>query len=154
MAVSLEVRSPFLDHRIAEFSASLPRDFKLRCDTAKFAFGKTGKYVLKKAVAPLLPQHIINRMKSGFVVPLATMLRGALNPLVHDLLAPDRIRKQGLFNPVFVQRLLKEHETGAANHGATLWTLLVFQLWFDNFSQSGIRQDKTSKIVVPATIHA
>lgn len=154
MAVSLEVRSPFLDRRIAEFSAGLPRDYKLNCRTAKFAFGKTGKYVLKKAVAPLLPHHITNRMKSGFGIPVAAMLKGKLNPLVRDLLSPERLRSQGLFNPNFVQRLLTDHETGAGNHAATLWTLLVFQLWFDNFSPSRIRLERASKIIVPETMHA
>ncbi len=63
MATSLEVRSPFLDPRIAEFSASLPKDYKLNCKTAKFAFGNTGKFILKKSVAPLLPHSVTNRKK-------------------------------------------------------------------------------------------
>ncbi len=133
MAVSLEVRSPFLDPRIAEFSASLPRDYKLNCKTAKFAFGNTGKFILKKAVAPLLPPPVTKRKKQGFVIPVAAWLKGKLNPLVRDLLAPERIKKQGLFNSIFVQKLLAEHETGQANHDKMLWTLLIFQLWFDNF---------------------
>lgn len=133
MAVSLEVRSPFLDPRIAEFSASLPRDFKLNCKTAKFAFGRTGKFILKKAVASMLPRQVTRRKKQGFSVPVASWLNGKLKPLVCDLLAPDRIKNQGLFNPAFVQKLLTEHETRKANHYKTLWTLLVFQLWLDNF---------------------
>ena len=136
MAVSLEVRAPFLDHRIAEFAAVIPRDFKLNCKTVKFPFGRTGKYVLKKAVGPLLPDLVTTRKKNGFVIPIAAWLKGKLNPLVRDLLAPDRIRQQGLFNPVFVQNLLKEHETGAANNAKMLWTLLVFQMWSDNFGAS------------------
>ncbi|MBA4123709.1 MAG: asparagine synthase (glutamine-hydrolyzing) [Acidobacteria bacterium] len=134
MAVSLEVRSPFLDPRIAEFSASLPRDYKLNCNSAKFAFGNTGKFILKKAVAPLLPDSVTKRRKKGFVIPVAAWLKGKLNPLACDLLAPERIKKQGLFNPTFVNKLLTEHETGKANHFKTLWTLLIFQLWSDNFS--------------------
>ncbi len=133
MAVSLEIRSPFLDHRIAEFSAALSKDYKLNCKTVKFGFGKTGKYVLKKAVAPMLPPQIIKRMKKGFVIPTAAWLKGQLNPLLRDMLATDRIKNQGLFNPAFVQKLLAEHEHGTANHSKTLWTLLVFQLWYDNF---------------------
>ncbi len=133
MAVSLEVRSPFLDPRIAEFSASMPRDYKLNCKSAKFAFGRTGKFILKKAVAPMLPPIVTNRMKKGFEIPVAAWLKGKLNPMIRELLAPERIKNQGLFNPVFVQKLLSEHETGKANHNKTLWTLLIFQLWFDNF---------------------
>ncbi len=133
MAVSLEVRSPFLDYRVAEFAASLPEGYKLKCNTVKFSFGKTGKYVLKKAVLPLLPPSIINRRKQGFVIPVAAWLKGQLNPLVRELLAFERLKKQGLFNPTYVQKLLHEHETNQANHCQKLWTLLVFQLWFENF---------------------
>jgi asparagine synthase (glutamine-hydrolysing) len=138
MAVSLEVRSPFLDPRIAEFSASLPRDYKLNCKTARFALGRTGKFILKKAVAPMLPTQITNRRKQGFTVPVAAWLNGKLNPLVRDLLAPDRIKKQGIFNQAYVQNILTEHETGKANHYKTLWTLLIFQLWCDNFPSKDI----------------
>ena len=125
MAVSLETRAPFLDPSIAEFSASLPENYKLN--------GSKTKFILKQAVAPLLPEEILKRPKKGFGIPVAAWLKGKLNPLARDLLAPDRLKKQNLFNPAFVQRLLAEHETGKANHYKTLWTLLVFQLWSDNF---------------------
>ena len=138
MAVSLEVRSPFLDPRIAEFAAGLPRNYKLKCDSFRFGFGNTGKYILKKAVAPLLPPAIINRRKRGFVIPVAAWLKGDLNPLLREMLAPARLSKQGLFEAAFVQKLLHEHETGRANHGKMLWTLLVFQLWVENFGSSAL----------------
>ena len=125
MAVSLEVRAPFLDPRIAEFAAGLPPEYKLK--------GNKGKYILKKAVEPLLPKNILHRPKKGFGIPIAQWLKGRLNPLMHDLLAPQRLKNQGLFDEKFVQKLIKEHETGAASHHKQLWTLLVFQLWFDNF---------------------
>ena len=136
MAVSLEVRAPFLDRRIVEFAAGLPRNFKLNCNTARFPFGKTGKFVLKKAVAPLLPKSIINRKKSGFVIPVSAWIRGKMNPLVRDMLSEGRLREQGLFNPAFVQKLLKEHELREVDHAKTLWTLLVFQLWLENFGSA------------------
>jgi asparagine synthase (glutamine-hydrolysing) len=125
MAVSLEVRAPFLDPRVAQFAASLPLEYKLR--------GNKGKYILKKAVKPLLPKSILQRPKKGFGIPIAKWLKGRLNPLMHDLLAPDRLKNQGLFDEKFVQKLIKEHETSAASHHKQLWTLLVFQLWYDNF---------------------
>ncbi len=125
MAVSLEVRAPFLDPRVAEFAASLPLDYKLR--------GNKGKYILKRAVAPLLPKEILQRPKKGFGIPIAEWLKGRLNPLMRDLLAPERLKNQGLFDEKFVQKLIKEHETNVASHHKQLWTLLVFQLWFDNF---------------------
>ncbi len=127
MAVSLEVRAPFLDPRVAQFAASLPLEYKLK--------GSKGKYILKKAVEPLLPKAILQRPKKGFGIPIAKWLKGRLNPLMHDLLAPDRLKNQGLFDEKFVQKLIVEHETGAASHHKQLWTLLVFQLWFDNFAK-------------------
>ena len=125
MAVSLETRSPFLDPRVGQFAASIPVEYKLK--------GKKGKYILKKAVEDLLPKAILQRPKKGFGIPIAEWLKGRLNPLVHDLLAPQRLKEQGLFNADYVQKLIKEHETGAASHHKELWTLLVFQLWWDNF---------------------
>lgn len=127
MAVSLEVRAPFLDPRVAEFAAGLPLEYKLN--------GNNGKYILKETIKNLLPKNVTKRAKKGFGIPIAEWLKGRLNPLVRDLLNEDRLRKQNLFNPEFVQKMLKEHETGFANHHKPLWTLLVFQLWYDNFLQ-------------------
>lgn len=125
MAVSLETRAPFLDPRVGQFAASLPLDQKLR--------GSEGKYILKKALAPLLPREILYRKKKGFGIPIADWLKGRLNPLMHDLLSPSRLKDQGLFNSDYVQTLISEHEKGIASHHKQLWTLLVFQLWHDNF---------------------
>jgi len=125
MAVSLETRAPFLDPRVGQFAASIPVEYKLK--------GSKGKYILKKAVKDLLPKQILNRPKKGFGIPIADWLKGRLNPPLHDLLAPERLREQGLFNADYVQKLIKEHETGKASHHKELWTLLVFQLWWDNF---------------------
>jgi asparagine synthase (glutamine-hydrolysing) len=125
MAVSLEVRAPLLDPRVAEYAAGLPLEYKLR--------GRQGKYILKKAVEDLLPKEILKRPKKGFGIPIAEWLKNRLNPLMHDLLAPQRLKDQGFFDAEYVQKLIKEHESGAASHHKQLWTLLVFQLWFDNF---------------------
>lgn len=125
MAVSLETRAPFLDARVAQFAASIPLEYKLK--------GNKGKYILKKAVADLLPKAILQRPKKGFGIPIAEWLKGRLNPLLHDLLSPSHLNEQGLFNAEYIQRLITEHETGKASHHKELWTLLVFQLWFDNF---------------------
>lgn len=128
MAVSLEVRAPFLDPRVARFAASLPLEYKLK--------GSKGKYILKKAVEPLLPKTILQRPKKGFGIPIAEWLKGRLNSFMRDLLAPERLKNQGLFDENYVQKLIKEHETGAASRHKQLWTLLVFQLWYDNFLES------------------
>ena len=125
MAVSLETRAPFLDHRIGEFAASLPLEFKLR--------GSKGKYILRKAVEGLVPASVLDRPKKGFGIPIAAWLNGRLNPLMHDLLDRNRLTEQGLFEPEYVSKLINEHEKGVASHHKQLWTLLVFQLWYDNF---------------------
>ncbi len=125
MAVSLEVRAPFLDHNVAEYAASLPSEYKLK--------GSVSKYILKKAVNGLLPKSITKRPKKGFGIPIGKWLKGTLNPLMHDLLSPDRLIIQDFFDYEYVQKLMREHEQGVANHYKQLWTLLVFQLWYDKF---------------------
>lgn len=125
MAVSLEVRAPILDHRVAEFAASLPPNYKLR--------GLTTKYLLRRAMKPFLPAMTISRGKKGFGVPVADWLKKELRPLTRDLLSPNRLRTEGLFNPEYVSRLLNEHEHGVANHRKPLWTLLMFELWHESF---------------------
>jgi len=131
MAVSLEVRAPFLDPRVAEFAASLPASYKLR--------GRTTKYILKRAVKDYLPPSVIRRGKKGFGVPVAEWLKENLRPLARDLLSPDRVRRAGVFNPDYVSRLQDEHERGVANHRKLLWTLLMFELWHESFIETARR---------------
>jgi asparagine synthase (glutamine-hydrolysing) len=128
MAVSLEVRAPFLDPRVAEFAASLPCNYKLR--------GMKTKYILKKAVRDLLPGFVTRRGKKGFGVPVAEWLKFKLRPLARDLLSPVRVRRAGVFNPNYVARLQDEHERGVANHRKLLWTLLMFELWHESFVET------------------
>src|SRR4030095_16978007 len=128
MAVSLEVRAPFLDRRVAEFAASLPSNYKLR--------GRKTKYILKKAVDEVLPPFVTRRSKKGFGVPVAEWLKGKLRPLARDLLSPERVRRAGVFNPDYVERLQNEHERGVANHRKLLWTLLMFELWHESFVET------------------
>jgi asparagine synthase (glutamine-hydrolysing) len=125
MAVSLETRAPFLDPRVGQFAASIPVEYKLK--------GKSGKVILKEAMKEMLPPNILHRPKKGFGIPIAEWLKGRLNSLMHEMLTPERLRSQGLFNTDYVQQLIREHESGAASHHKELWTLLVFQLWFDRF---------------------
>ena len=128
MAVSLEVRAPFLDPRVAEFAASLPCNYKLR--------RLTTKYILKKAVRDLLPSFVTRRGKKGFGVPVAEWLKYKLRPVARDLLSPERVRRAGVFNPDYVARLQDEHERGVANHRKLLWTLLMFELWHESFVET------------------
>lgn len=122
MRHSLEVRAPFLDRDVAEFVARLPVHYKLR--------GFTRKYLLKQACADLLPPEIKNRNKRGFQIPVAAWLRSELRPLVEELLGAEFLRKQGLFKPEGVQKLVQAHMSGAQDLRKPLWTLLVLQLWW------------------------
>src|SRR5438128_3840831 len=128
MAVSLEVRAPYLDPRVAEFAAALPSHYKLR--------GYPSKYILKKAAKGLVPPFVWRRGKKGFGVPFAKWLKSELRPLTHDLLSPERLRRAGLFNPEYVAKLQDEHERGVANHRKLLWTLLSFELWRESFVET------------------
>ncbi|MGH9960519.1 MAG: asparagine synthase (glutamine-hydrolyzing), partial [Pyrinomonadaceae bacterium] len=128
MAVSLEVRAPFLDRRVAEFAASLPSSYKLR--------GGQTKFILKRAAAPLLPSFVTRRPKKGFGVPVAEWLKGKLRPLARDLLSPERVKRAGVFNSDYITQLQDEHERGVANHRKLLWTLLMFELWHESFIET------------------
>jgi asparagine synthase (glutamine-hydrolysing) len=128
MAVSLEVRAPYLDPRVAEFAASLPSRYKLH--------GYTSKYILKQASKGLVPSFVWRRGKKGFGVPIAKWLKGELRPLARDLLSPERLRRGGLFDGDYVARLQDEHERGVANHRKLLWTLLSFELWRESFVET------------------
>jgi asparagine synthase (glutamine-hydrolysing) len=81
----------------------------------------------------ILPNEIINRGKKGFNMPVAKWLNADLKELVMDILSPDRIKGEGLFNYQYIQRLLDEHQSGAIDHRKLLWTLLVFELWYDKY---------------------
>ncbi|MDQ1592800.1 MAG: hypothetical protein QOG71_3427 [Pyrinomonadaceae bacterium] len=137
MAVSLEVRAPFLDRRLVEYVASLPLSYKLR--------GNTTKYILKRAIAPHLPAFVTKRGKKGFGVPVAEWLKGRLRPLARDLLSPARLSRHGLFDADYVARLQDEHERGIANHRKLLWTLLIFELWHESFIETPRRINAESR---------
>lgn len=128
MAVSLEVRVPFLDHRVVEFSFSLPPDQKIR--------GLQTKYLLKQTMNDLLPAAIRRRDKQGFSIPIKNWLRGQLRPMMTDLLAESRLRSQGFFNVAYVSRLVDEHLRGVENHSHKLWALMVFESWYQAYMKN------------------
>lgn len=127
MACSLELRTPFLDHRLMEFASRLPSELKVR--------GWTMKYLLKKAVEPWLPREIVHRQKRGFSVPIAGWMRGSLRPFVDETLAEEKLKRDGVLNASFVRRLLEEHWSRRADHRKTLWAVLCFQLWYDRWGK-------------------
>jgi len=123
MRHSLEVRVPFLDHKLVEFVATIPARYKLKMWKKK--------YVLIRALSGTLPNAILARRKRGFSIPLATWLRAPLRDFVHTYLSESALREVGLFNPKAVIRLLTEHDRGVSNHETQIWVLLVFMLWHD-----------------------
>ena len=121
MAHGLEVRNPFLDYRLVEFAASLPRRLKYR-------WGK-GKRILRAAFGDLLPREIWRRPKMGFGVPVDHWLRNELKAMVHDLLLDETARGRGYFRPGAVQKLVEQHETRVFDHSARIYALLMLELW-------------------------
>jgi asparagine synthase (glutamine-hydrolysing) len=121
MAHSLEGRSPFLDHKLAEWAARLPDEYKVR--------GRQGKYLLRKAFAHLLPEEVTARGKQGFGIPVSAWLRGPLAPWTREtLLAPNGVLAAWFQREALVQ-LLSEHDSGRRDHGKRLWALLCLALW-------------------------
>jgi asparagine synthase (glutamine-hydrolysing) len=125
MANSLEGRSPFLDRDLAEFVARLPSHFKLR--------GRTSKYILKRAVADLVPPENLHRRKAGFAVPIASWFRGELRDFLGDHLISARFANRGLFRQELVKELFDAHHERRADYAHHLWVLLMLELWFREF---------------------
>jgi asparagine synthase (glutamine-hydrolysing) len=125
MAVSLELRVPFLDHTLVEFMAQVPGQFKIK--------GNRKKHLLKQAFAADLPRSLLNRRKAGFSIPVARWLREDLRGLLEDYLSADRLSRQGFFEPIVVEVLKREHFEGRRNNSSVLWALLMFQLWAENY---------------------
>jgi asparagine synthase (glutamine-hydrolysing) len=125
MAVSLEARSPFLDHHLIEFAASLPEKLKVR--------GLTTKYLLKNVLKKILPAENLNRPKMGFGVPIGHWFRGRLQGFLQETLLSEKSLGRDLFNPAAVRQLVAEHTSGQRNHAHQLWTLLMLELWFQRF---------------------
>jgi len=121
MANSVEIRCPFLDHPLMEFAASLPPSLKIR--------GLKKKYLLKRAVADLLPVEILDRPKQGFAVPIDQWFRHDLKEMAHDILLDPHSLGRGYFRAEAVRGLLDEHVTGVRHWHPQLWNLLMLELW-------------------------
>ena len=121
MAHSLEVRPPFLDHRIVEFAATLPEDFKVR--------GPALKFLLRELMRGKLPASVLSRKKEGFDIPAHKWFRGPLRPMMEDVLSEPAVRASGLFDAAAVERVKRDHLRRRANLGYPLWGLLILFLW-------------------------
>ena len=122
MAHGLEARSPFLDHELMAFAASIPAAQRMR--------GLKTKALLKSAMASRLPPETLRQPKRGFGVPIEHWLRHELRDLAHDTLTSAAARGRDLFRPAAVDRLLDEHMTGRRAHHDQIWALLMLELWF------------------------
>ena len=120
MAASIESRVPFLDHPFAEYVARLPERMKLR--------GLTTKYILRRAMAGLLPEKILSRPKMGFPVPFGGWVAGPHGAVLDEFVLGGRARERGLFDPGALARLVAEHR-GGANHGERMWSLVNLEIW-------------------------
>jgi asparagine synthase (glutamine-hydrolysing) len=121
MAVGLESRAPFLDHRIAELAWRLPQALR--------AGGPGGKVALRRVLERYVPQALTERPKKGFAVPIDRWLRGPLRGWAEDLLAPDLLRRDGYLDAAVVRERWTGHLSGARNDHRALWHVLVFQAW-------------------------
>ncbi len=128
MANSLEVRVPFLNRTVVDFVTGLPNACKLR--------GLTTKYLLRKAMRRRLPGFVLQRRKKGFNMPVAKWLTGPLRPLVDEYLSPERLGREGFFHASYVEQLVKDHLAGRADHRKLIWTLLMFEMWYERWGRS------------------
>ena len=126
MANGLEVRSPFLDHRIVEYA------LENLSNKQKIQWGK-GKFILRKILSNYLPKKLINRPKMGFGVPLSNWLRNELRDWMLETLEENKIKNQGLLNHNNIKNLIISHLKGSHNHHYELWPILMFQSWYDKW---------------------
>jgi asparagine synthase (glutamine-hydrolysing) len=122
MAASLEVRSPLLDHELAEFAMGIPHEWKMR--------GGRGKRILRDALGDRLPPELLQMPKKGFGVPLAQWFRGSLRDFLWDHLTSREFLDRDIVSPAFVRQLLEEHQSSRRDNYHWLWMLLMLELWF------------------------
>lgn len=130
MAVSLETRVPFLDRDVAEFSCHVPPDMKVR--------DGQGKWLVRQVLDRHVPRQLIDRPKTGFGIPLDDWLRGPLKSWASDLLASERIDRQGWFDSRRINAVWTEHLYAGRNHGSWLWNVLMAQSWLDRWNTDSL----------------
>ena len=123
MAVSLETRVPFLDHRLAAVAARIPLSMKVR--------GQKGKHILRQALFARAPAALFDRPKAGFAVPVGQWIKGPLRDWAESLLDPQRLASEGYFDPVIVAARWSDHLSGRRDSTAAIWSILMFQAWLD-----------------------
>ena len=136
MAHSLEVRPPFLDHRIVEFAASLPASLKIR--------GSRQKVLLKELMRDKLPASVLQRKKVGFDIPAHDWLRGCLRPLMQEVLMDGASDHAGLFRREVIETQIRDHLERRVNVGYHLWGLMVLFLWMKKWGIQAAALPETS----------
>jgi asparagine synthase (glutamine-hydrolysing) len=129
MAVSLESRVPFLDHRVAELAAKIPLSMKIK--------DNQGKNILRKVLYSHAPEHLFDRPKAGFGIPVGEWIRGPLRPWAEELLDPSRLKSEGYLDAAKLQQRWSEHKKGGIDHTQSLWPILMFQAWHEALPRSG-----------------
>jgi asparagine synthase (glutamine-hydrolysing) len=130
MTVGLETRVPFLDHNLASFCWSLPLSLRMRRGRLK--------WLLRQVLHSYVPQSLVDRPKTGFAVPVGTWLRGPMKGWASALLAPDRLKAEGFFDPGLVNEVWQAHLSGSTNWQERLWCVLMFQSWLEEHSHSSV----------------
>ena len=128
MSVSLETRSPFLNHKIAEFAWSLPIEFKIN--------GNSQKDILKKLLLKKIPNYKINRPKSGFSIPIGEWLRTSLKKWAIEIISDFNNSNHGYFSESVVMKLWYNHIDNVINNEKILWNIIIFQLWYKKYAYS------------------
>ena len=129
MAVSLESRIPFLDHRIVEFAWKLPKSFKYR--------DRTTKWILRQVLYKYIPPNLVERPKMGFGVPIGNWIKGPLKDWAEDLISENRLKREGYFDYIVIRQMWDQHQASKRNWQYQLWNILMFQSWLhENQSNS------------------
>ena len=130
MAAGVEVRVPFLDLELIDFAESIPIEYKLR--------NNIGKWILKKAMEPYLPDNVIYRPKTGFGLPLRGWIKKELRPLLSDILSTDSLNRRGLFSSQGVHQLIADNDKGKIDANFILFSLMCIEIWCRNFLDENV----------------
>jgi asparagine synthase (glutamine-hydrolysing) len=125
MAASIESRVPFLDHKLIEYTATMPERMKLR--------GSTTKYVLRESMKGILPEPILSRSKMGFPVPIGSWFRGAYRSIIDEYVTSERALSRGIFQSDYVRSIVHRHQVDGEDHSERLWALVNFEMWQRQF---------------------
>jgi asparagine synthase (glutamine-hydrolysing) len=132
MANSMEVRCPLTDQRLVEFAFTIPAQLKLK--------GTGTKWILRASMADRLPKEILQNKKKGFTAPVPQWINGELDGLVRSLLSRENVKRRGIFRPSAVATLIDDHSTQRRDNSYKIWALLMLELWFQSYMESGFRR--------------